>query len=195
MRLHGSTERSSGSGAGSRIALCTRLRRQRPGERDHRGSPTLVELRAGARTRPSAHSVGSSETSSILKRRRARGLAFDAVLVVLALALLSAGALDARSGQVAVGTVEIVVAICVGLIFGTSLFRRFRPKELGLLDALGAAGVFAVFGLLGLSATLSGDAVRTTFGAVAAAILLPASALIVISVLRSRRDIRAVQDR
>jgi hypothetical protein len=154
-----------------------------------------VELRAGARTRAGAHSLGSAETPSILKRRRARGLAFDAVLVVLALALLSAGALDATSGQLAVGIVEIVVAVFVGLIFGTSLFRRFRPKELGLLDAFGAAGVFGVFGLLGLSATLSGDAVRTSFGAVAAAILLPLSALIVISVLRARRDTgRAVQD-
>jgi peptidoglycan/LPS O-acetylase OafA/YrhL len=122
-------------------------------------------------------------------------MAFDAVFVVLALVLLAAGVLDAAGGQIAVGTVEIVIAICVSLIFGTSLVRRFRPKELGLLDALGAAGVFAVFGLLGLSATLSGDAVRTTFGAIAAAILLPLSALIVISLLRSRRGTRrAVQD-
>jgi hypothetical protein len=122
-------------------------------------------------------------------------MAFDAVLVVLALALLAAGALDATRGQFAVGTVEIVAAAVVGWIFGTSLIRRFRPRELGLLDALGAAGVFAVFGLLGLSATLSGDAVRTTFGAIAAAILLPLSALIVISLLRSRRGTRrAVQD-
>jgi hypothetical protein len=124
-----------------------------------------------------------------MKRRRARGLAFDAVLVVLAFALLAAGALDATRGQLVVGTAEIVVAVCVGWIFGTSLLRRFRPGELGLLDALGAAGVFAVFGLLGLSATLSGDTVRTAFGAVAAVILLPLSALIVISVLRSRRGV------
>jgi hypothetical protein len=108
--------------------------------------------------------------------------------VVLALALLAAGVLDATGGQLAIGTIEIAAAVSVGWIFGTSLIKRLRPTELGLLDALGAAGVFAVFGLLGLSATLSGDAVRTAFGAVAAAILLPLSALIVIAVRRSRRE-------
>jgi hypothetical protein len=123
-------------------------------------------------------------------RRRRRGLAFDAVFLVLGLALLAAGVLDLAGGATAIGTVELVVAAAISWIFGTSLSRRFRRGDPSLVEAVGAAAVFAAFGLLGLAATFSGDAVRIVFGALAAAILLPLTAVIVVALFRSRAAAR-----
>ena len=112
---------------------------------------------------------------------------------MLALALFAAGVLDLFDGDPVIGAVEVVVAAAVGFFVGRSFARRFRPIDLTLLEALSAAAVFAVFGLLGLSATLSGDSVRTAFGALAAVILLPAAAFLVLVGVRTRRGTRQAE--
>jgi hypothetical protein len=125
-----------------------------------------------------------------MRPRRRRGLAFDAVFFVLALALLAAGLIDLFGGEETFGVIEIAVAASIGWIFGTSLWRRFHAAESTLAEALGAAAVFTAFGILGLLATFSGDAVRMAFGAIAAALLLPLATLIALRALRARAAAR-----
>jgi hypothetical protein len=121
-----------------------------------------------------------------MRPRRRRGLPFDAVFFVLGLALFAAGLIDLFSGEVTFGLVEMAAAGAIGWLSGTSLRRRFQAVEPGMTEALGAAAIFTAFGILGLLGTFSGDAVRVAFGAIAAALLLPLAALIVLRALRGR---------